>query len=97
MTNTRQISRYRGPDLGGTAMMNHDLVRDHIDDLIREGEALRAERQESEHRAVTDRRTSSPARALRPARVRFGRWLVGVGWAVAGCPDESAGTVGRAV
>lgn len=78
-------------------MMNHDLVRDHIDDLLREGESLRAERQESEHRSVTDRHDISRAGALRLARVRFGRWLVGVGWAVAGCPDESAGTVGRAV
>jgi hypothetical protein len=97
MTNTRQISRYRGSDLGETAMMNHDLVRDHIDDLFREGDALRAERREAEHRPVTDHLANSRAGALRPARVRFGRWLVGVGWAVAGCPDESAGTVGRAV
>jgi hypothetical protein len=97
MTNTRQISRYHEPDLGETAMMNHELVRDHIDDLFREGEALRAERQEAEHRAITDRHLGARAGGLRPARVRLGRWLVGVGWAVAGCPDESQGTVGRAV
>jgi hypothetical protein len=97
MTNTRQISQHHGSELGELAMMNHELVRDHIDDLLREGEALRAERQEATHRAVADRPVASRAGAFRPARVRLGRWLVGVGWAVAGCPDESQGTVGRAV
>jgi hypothetical protein len=97
MTNTRQISRYHGPDLGELAMMNHELVSNHIDDLLREGEVLRAERQEAELRAVADRPVAARTRVLRPARVRLGRWLVGVGWAVAGCRDESQGTVGRAV
>jgi hypothetical protein len=75
---------------------NHELVREHIDDLLREAAVLRAERLEAEHRAAMGRAQAHRAtatrvrtRVLRPARVRLGRWLVAVGWAVAGSPADS--------
>jgi hypothetical protein len=97
MTNTRQIGTSHGRDFGEMNVMNHDLVRDHIDTLMREGDALRAERQEASHRAATDGRTAARVGRIRPARVRLGRWLVGVGWAVAGSNGESHETAGHAV
>jgi hypothetical protein len=98
MTNTRQIGTSQGRDFGETNVMNHDLVMDHIDTLMREGDALRAERREAEHRAaaVGSGDTRRPGR-IRPARVRLGRWLVGVGWAVAGSSGDSQETAGHAV
>ena len=73
------------------------IVHDHISDLLREGAALRAERD----RAATDRapeddvgrrRAHEPAR---PARVRLGHWLIGVGTALAGTTDRSGGAAGH--
>lgn len=97
MANTRQITRSHGRDLGETSMMNHDLVRDHIDDLVREGRTLRAERLEAHHRAATSPGVATRRGVVRPARLRLGRWLVAFGWVVAGCPDEAQGTAGNAV
>ena len=99
MANTRQTATARGWDVEERIMHNHQLVREHIEDLLREGAVLRAERLEAEHRsslgrAATDRHRPAPAgaRALRPARVRIGRWLVAAGLAVAGSAGESRGT-----
>jgi len=101
MTNTRQIERTQGWDVEERIMHNHELVREHIDDLLREGAVLRAERMESDYRAsiapaVAGHPTPGLAQAIRPARLRFGRWLVAVGWAVAGSAAESRGTTGQA-
>lgn len=100
MANTRQTTPTRGWDVEERIMHNHELVREHIDDLLREGAMLRAERMEAQHGswmgpavAGRTRRTLSGAGggALRPARLRLGAWLVALGWAVAGCPGESRG------
>jgi hypothetical protein len=89
-------------------MHNHELVRDHIDDLLREGDVLRGERQLAAHRSLTEGAVPAATGGrrfgvVRPARIRVGRWLVGIGWAVAGCggnaPVEAhatGGHVGRA-
>jgi hypothetical protein len=75
-------------------MHNHELVRDHIDDLLREGDVLRVERQLAAHRslagAAAPAATRSRLRVVRPARIRIGRWLVGLGWAVAGTRGGAA-------
>jgi hypothetical protein len=103
MANTGQIARTPDWDVEERVMHNHELVREHIDDLLREGAILRAERVEAEHRssiasATADSSfpTQAGAGVLRPARVRLGRWLVAVGWAVAGSRTESTGTGERA-
>jgi hypothetical protein len=75
------------------------LVGDHIDDLFREGDALRAERLERDHSPGQGGiRGDVPVRNGRsPARVRVGRWLIGVGAAVAGTSgDPQGGTAGHA-
>ena len=97
MANTRHITTSQGQNLGEMNMMNQELVTDRIEDLMREGEALRAERFEADHRSLASRPVPTRAGPLRPARIRLGRWLVGVGWAVAGCPDESHSPAGHAV
>jgi hypothetical protein len=87
MANTREIGTVHrhGEE---RIMHNHELVRDHVNDLLHEGDVLRVERQLAAHRAVAD--GAAPAAAhtrfgvVRPARIRIGRWLVGIGWAVAG-------------
>ena len=103
MANTGQITRTPGWDVEERVMHNHELVREHIDDLLREGAILRAERVEAEYRssiagAIHRGPTTAlaGARVLRPARVRLGRWLVAVGWAVAGSPPDSRGAGERA-
>ncbi len=55
------------------------LVADHISQLDDEAAALRAERRRQRHQGPT---------AAATRRVRIGRWLVGVGRAIAG--DEDA-------
>jgi hypothetical protein len=75
------------------------MVGDHIDDLYREGDALRAERLERDHSPGPHGvRLDVPTRSGRsPARVRVGRWLIGVGSAVAGTSgDPQGGTAGHA-
>ena len=103
MANTGQIARTPRWDVEERVMHNHELVREHIDDLLREGAMLRAERVEAEHRSSIASATAggeSPtqvrARVLRPARIRLGRWLVTVGWAVAGSPADARGAGERA-
>ncbi|MBA2720891.1 MAG: hypothetical protein H0U52_16865 [Chloroflexi bacterium] len=61
-------------------------VADHIAELIREGEALRAERTRDhlrQHGAATDEALAHPI-DLPSRRVRLGRWLVAFGEAIAG-------------
>ena len=75
------------------------MVGDHIDDLYREGDALRAERLERDHSPGPHGAPPGvPTRNGRPpARVRVGRWLIGVGSAVAGTSgDPQGGTAGHA-
>ena len=57
------------------------LVADHISQLDAEAAALRAERRRQRHQG-------SGAAATR--RVRIGRWLVGVGRAIAGDEDPKS-------
>ena len=103
MANTGQITRTPGWDVEERVMHNHELVREHIDDLLREGAILRAERVEAEYRssgagAITGGPTTALAGAgvLRLVRVRLGRWLIAVGWAVAGSPADARGAGERA-
>jgi hypothetical protein len=88
MANTREIGESHGWGVEETTMHNHELVRDHIDELLHEGDMLRVERELAAHRAVAAGTAAgaTPARfrVVRPARLRIGRWLVGIGWAVAG-------------
>jgi hypothetical protein len=62
--------------------LQHTLVTDHIHDLEREGEALRAERLRDCLQADGIALIAAPSR-----RVRIGRWLVAVGEAIAGPTD----------
>lgn len=78
--------------------VQHALVDEHIGSLMREGASLRAERQNHQITDATDTDVGPPARAVRvsPARVRVGRWLIGVGNAIAGSAESRGGTAGRA-
>ena len=101
MANARHTTQAEAWGVEDMVIHNHELVREHIDDLLREGAVLRAERLEAEHRASMGRAAAlraTPAlgHVIRPARMRFGHWLVSVGWAVAGSPAESRGTTGQA-
>ena len=96
MANTSQRAHAEAWGVEDMVIHNHELVREHIDDLLREAAFLRAEREEAAHRASMDgavagrrRPTVIGVRVLRPARLRVGRWLVALGWAVAGCAGES--------
>jgi hypothetical protein len=62
------------------------LVHEHIHELQHEAAALRTERALSARAAP--RGTGSGPRG------RIGRWLIGVGLAIAGPPDESLGDPG---
>jgi hypothetical protein len=100
MANVRQTVHAEEWGVEDMVIHNHELVREHIDDLLKEGAVLRAERLEAEHHALMGRvgaRPATPALAdvIRPARLRFGRWLVAIGWAVAGSPAEARGTTGH--
>ena len=87
---------------GGTSTtdmndLQRTLVSEHIHDLQREGSALRAERARDERRArkgtatdTTDGSAGWPSR-----RIRLGRWLVGLGQAIAGPRPVPAGHDGE--
>jgi hypothetical protein len=96
MTNTRQTTKSHNHELGDTSTMYQDLVSGHIDDLLREGDALRAERKEANLRHAASRSAPDHRTPFRPIRVRLGRWLVAAGWAVAGGAAEPHGTTRRA-
>lgn len=69
--------------------LQHVIVDDHISDLLREGETLRSERRFRASGAPADDDVGGLARVRhRPARVRLGYWLIGVGAAVAGGPPD---------
>ena len=74
------------------------IVGDHIGDLRREGDALRAERQARDDQDANEgHRPAVINHGHPPARVRVGRWLMGIGAAVAGTAgDPAEGNVGRA-
>ncbi len=69
------------------------IVNDHIDDLRREAESLRTERRMRHRTRDGDGSgTSNQAQAgRRPARVRLGHWLIGVGLAVSGSTGDAHG------
>jgi hypothetical protein len=84
--------------IGVTDMIDLQLqqarVADHLADLVREGAAIRAERERDhlrEHATAGTDATDHPA-DLPPRRVRLGRWLVAFGEAIAGStlPTRSA-------
>jgi hypothetical protein len=76
-------------------MMNQEVVRDHIDGLLREADARRAEREEAAHRSLAGP-GSTTIGSVRLARVRLGRLLVVVGSAIAGATDEAHGATEHA-
>jgi len=72
------------------------IVNEHIADLRRDADAIRVTRRASHHS-----RDGDPACAEapdgRPARVRLGHWLIGLGTAVAGpASDRRSGTADSA-
>ena len=91
MTNTRQTTTNHDRDLRETNSMYHDLVNDHIEGLLREGAALRAERLQAARQPTIDPITSETDHARTAPRVRLGRWLVTVGSAIAGTADDPRG------
>ena len=62
-------------------------VNDHIGDLMREGDSLRAERlaRESSQPHTGPAVAGGRAGDRSPARVRLGRWLIDVGSAMIWC------------
>ena len=68
-------------------------VNDHISELLREGASLRAERLARESRLPHTGPAVAGGRAgdHPPARVRLGKWLIGVGTAVAGTTRDPHG------
>jgi hypothetical protein len=98
MTNTRESDGSHRWGLEETTVHNHELVRDHIDDLLHEGDMLRVERQLAAHRSLAEGIAPAAVRArfrvVGPARMRVGRWLVGIGCAVAGSAATEAHAAG---
>ena len=78
--------------------LQHALVDDHINALMREGASLRAERRDQLPAGATDTDVGSTVASIGalPARVRLGQWLIGVGNAIAGPTDGRGDTAGRA-
>ena len=75
-------------------MMNQEVVRDHIDGLLREADAYRAEREAAAHRSIAGPPPATTG--VRLARVRLGRLLVVVGSAIAGATDDAHGATEHA-
>ena len=76
--------------------LQHVIVGDRISDLLREGDTLRRERRFHTTDSATDNDVGGAVARVRhrPARVRLGHWLIGVGAAVAG--DRPSDISGRA-
>ena len=73
------------------------IVNEHMADLRRDADALRLTRRAPHHSRDGDP-TCAEAPDGRPARVRLGHWLIGVGTAVAGsASDRKGGTAGSAL
>lgn len=66
------------------------IVNEHVADLRREADALRATRRVPYHTRDGDPECGE-APDGRPARVRLGQWLIGVGTAVAGSASDRRG------
>jgi hypothetical protein len=80
--------------------VQHAIVADRIGDLVREGDALRVERQLRQAHRARDGNGDGFGCSVprRSARVRLGRWLMGIGAAVAGtAPEPRGGPASRAV
>ena len=73
-----------GPPVIPMIEMKHIRVTERIADLQRETDRLHAERV----RHIATARPHAPRAAGSPLRLRLGRWLVGVGEAIAG-PSSS--------
>lgn len=78
--------------------LQNAIVSDHISDLLREGETLRAERLSHPKETRTDEDVGQIGNEARrhPARIRLGRWLIGVGNAVAGTGEGQGDAARRA-
>jgi hypothetical protein len=78
--------------------LQNAIVDDHISDLLREGEALRAERLSHAKDPRTDDDVGQLGNEARhhPVRIRLGRWLIGVGNAVAGTGEGQRDSARRA-
>jgi hypothetical protein len=73
------------------------IVNEHLADLRRDAEAFRVTRRAQHHIRDGDP-PMGKAPDGRPARVRLGHWLIGVGTAVAGSAgDRRGGTVDSAI
>jgi hypothetical protein len=73
------------------------IVNEHVADLRRDADALRVTRRVPNHTRDGDP-ACGEAPDGRPARVRLGRWLIGVGTAVAGSAgDRRGGTADSAL
>ena len=73
------------------------VVNEHIDDLRRDADGFRVTRRARRHIRDGDPATCE-APDGQPARVRLGRWLIGVGTAVAGSAgDRKGGRAGSAL
>ena len=69
--------------------VQHLIVSEHISDLHREAESLRTERRMRHHTRDGDGTPTEAHADHKPARVRLGRWLIGVGAAVAGTRQQA--------
>ena len=73
------------------------IVNEHIADLRRDAEALRVTRRAPHHTRDGDPACAEAPNG-RPARVRLGHWLIGLGTAVAGsASDRESGTASSAL
>lgn len=80
--------------------LQRHLVRDHISDLRREADARRAAGMPArgddaaEEAVGSTSHPQAPHRSV-PVRVRFGHWLIGVGFSVAGADRDNFDRVTR--
>ena len=70
------------------------IVNEHIADLRRDADALRLTRRVPYHTRDGDP-ACREAPDGRPARVRLGHWLIGVGTAIAGSASDRKGGTAR--
>ncbi len=89
MTRTGQ----KDPTVSDMIELQQALVADHIAGLEHEAAALRAERARDQRAApapVTTQPVALPTVTAGNPRVRLGRWLVGIGTAIAGTAEPMA-------
>ena len=85
----------KDPRVSDMIELQQALVADHIAGLQREAAALRAERARSDARAIEIAPAETepvrlPIVTTGSPRVRLGRWLVGIGSAIAGTTEPVA-------